>query len=330
MVKINLMGPEEPGEPQPKERAPEEPHEEILSPVPDEDFGEVEPPPKKGWGWPVLTVIGAAAILVVVWLFLQGRGRGTKVPPLTGLAEKKAETAAMAPAEAKPPAPSAAEPSGAPPVAGGPAEPVSASPLVTSVRVPTVAAAKDMSTVLRIATGGAQFGLVSRADGAMVVELIARTDADLDAARQAFLAAFPGAQLKAQTRDAKVIAGETFRQEILSLSLPAPSVQVTGQLQFFDKSKAGAQLRELAGQVGLSVRALESAPPVEEEQLRKTPMLFRAVGSKEAVSRFLEELGRAGWNLRVTKALLVPTSAYPAGRDGRFTLVLQMDLCEAK
>jgi hypothetical protein len=329
MVKINLLGPEEAGASGQKGARPPEPHEEVLSPVPDEELPpELDQPPRKSWLWPVVGLVVLAALVVAGWFFLQGRG-GMKATLRPG-AKAKPE----APEVSAPPPSTGTTAAGARPESLGVSTAPAAAPAATgfpaSVLAPTVAAVRDIGRTLEAVGTSARLGLVSRSESGMVVELVAKSDADLDGARQAYLAAFPGAEIKASSRDSKILGGQRFRQEILSVALPSTPVSTPSQVQFLDKARLNAALRDLAKQAGLSVRTLDCAPQVEEAQLKKTPVFFRAVGRKEAISRFLEEMTRQAWNLRITKVLLVPADVYGAEREGLFTLVLQMDLCEER
>jgi len=339
MVKINLMGSGE------EERAPEgmepqpEPREgEVLTPVPDEEIEELAPPERKGWLVPLLGAVGLLAALVVLWVILQGRGKEgeeTTVPTEVTQAETGAaqETTAAATEEVS----VAERPGTEVGTVGAPTQPSVVPPgaektatpsFANAVIAPTLAAVRQIQRVLEVQLAGARLGLVSQADGEMVVELLGKSDAELDAARRAFLSAFPGAQLKLNTRATKTIEGEIYRREIFTVGLPPSQATAPTSVRYVDKKQLSSHLRRLARSAGLAVRGLSYAPTVEEDQLIKTPVRFKALGRREAIGKFLNDLAASGLNVRITKVRLVPADWYRSVRDRLLTLVLEMDLCE--
>lgn len=341
MVKINLMGTEEEGEELRKEASYEEKAEtragtEELSSVPEHEIEEIGPPERKSWLVPTLGVIGLVAALIVAWFLIQGRGRRPETAPGVEKAPL-AETGAVGGAEVGE-APEATEP-GTPPgtitkptvtpgVATAEAPSTATATFASAVLTPTILAVREVNRALGVNLGGARLGLLSRSDGQMVVELLGNSDADLQAARQSLLAAFPGAGVRLQTQASKEIEGRTYRQAIFVVNLPASGVRAPTQVRYLDRKQLSTELRNLARKADVALRSIETAPAVEEEQLVKTPVRFKAMGRREALSQFLTELAGQNWNIRLSKVLLVPADWHRSVRDRLLTLVVELDLCE--
>ncbi len=350
MVKVNLLGSEPEKEPRPEVTEPAEEMEEteerseIVS-EPDEGeslTAELEESPldedilgrKRGGALPYV-LVGLLVVLIGVLLWkLWPHGKeeatgpkpgettvATTAKPSTGEtgAAQPSETTAEQPAETEAATTSAETGAAAP--SGGPAA-------ISAILAPTVNSVANIGRVLSTSVRGASLGLVSQADGEMVVELLGKSDAQLKAAQQAYLAAFDGAKLKLVTKDTKTVEGQTYRRRIFTVALPA-SARVSGaQIRYLEKADLDKALRKLVRASGLALRSLEYDKPVEEQQFVKTPVRLKALGRREAISKFLRTLADAKLNVRITKILLVPADWQNTVRDRLMTLVVEMDLCQ--
>ena len=356
MVKVNLLGSEPEEEPRPEVTEPakeevEEVAEERAELVSEPDEGESMTAElessleeeilgrKRSGALPYL-LVGLLVVLigVLLWKVWPSGKKEAKAPkpgettvattaqPGAGEATAPAAKAeAGRPAEAT--APTATEAGAPSATAAAPAAPAS-SAAISAILAPTVSSVANVGRVLGTSVQGASLGLVSQADGQMVVELLGKSDAQLKAAQQAYLAAFGGASLKLVTTDTKTVEGQTYRRRIFTVEVPASAQVSGGRIRYLEKSELDKQLRQMVRASGLALRSLEYAKPVEEEQFVKTPVRLKALGRREAISKFLRDLADARLNVRITKILLVPADWQSTVRDRLMTLVVEMDLCQ--
>jgi len=354
MVKVNLLGSEPEEEPRQEVTEPAEEVEEAAERseiVSEPDEGESMTAElessldedilgRKRSGVLPYVLVGLLVVLIGVLLWkLWPHGKeeaggpkpgettvATTTQPATGEtgAAQPAEVTAGQPAEAGAGAATTAE-AGA---ATSPGAVPAGSAAISAILAPTINSVANVGRILSTSVRGASLGLVSQADGEMVVELLGKSDAQLEAAQQAYLAAFNGAKLKLVTKDTKTVEGQTYRRRIFTVALPASAQVSGGQIRYLEKADLDKELRRMVRASGLALRSIEYAKPVEEQQFVKTPIRLKALGRREAISKFLRSLADARLNVRITKILLVPADWQSTVRDRLMTLVVEMDLCQ--
>ena len=269
----------------------------------------------------ILVACGIIIIAAVAWFMFQpGKGKKstTYEPPMTTLSDSETET------------PSFEDTSSSFNLEPEPAAVMPTTPLASALRDKIQRSHRGINTVnnvLNTIPSNINFTLIQYSDGKFLVEFLAGSDADINQVNSQLQQNLYAANVNLLSKEDRTIQNRRLRQALVNGELNIN--QATGESNLQEPTYLSAtdlqnQLSSMCRQAGLTMKQFDSGREKAENEFMVLPIKFKAVGQKNSIFNFLQQLVSANINISFSKIVLIANDVSRSNPD--FTLLLNIGL----
>jgi len=167
--------------------------------------------------------------------------------------------------------------------------------------------------------------LTYHGDQSLTVQGLARTREELNSFYQTFQGAFPAAQMKSDF-DRSVVGGQTLQRITIHASGFKPIEPIAAKVDMLDIPQLRSKVDQIAKRAGLDVKGVSGGTrSFTGDQVERTPISIRLMGSQRAGFQFLNDLANANMNLKFSKVMVL-SSDLKVLKVGNVDLILYIEL----
>lgn len=184
---------------------------------------------------------------------------------------------------------------------------------------------KAVETILATVPQEVNFTMIKYRDGSFLTEFLGRTSNNISEVNNILQQRFPNGNVKVLSRDKRNIEGNSYQQALLNGSISIDDSGVLSMPNFLSPNEIKNQFTEYCKQFGLSIKKFEVNQEITSNGQKKIPVIFHAVGSKDAQLNFLNKLIEANLNVNLAKIVFIPSDLVNLSGN-KINLILNMEI----
>ncbi|MBD3290805.1 hypothetical protein GF337_18505 [candidate division KSB1 bacterium] len=183
---------------------------------------------------------------------------------------------------------------------------------------------RTVETILATIPQNVNFTMIKYRDGSFLTEFLGRTSNNISEVNSTLQQRFPNGNVKVISRDRRSIEGNSYQQALLNGSISVDGTSVTSMPNFLSANEVKNQFREYCQQFGLSLNKFEINQEMSANGYKKVPVLFHAVGTKDALLNFLNRVIEANLNVNLSKIVFITSDILL--NSNKINLILNMEI----
>ncbi len=183
---------------------------------------------------------------------------------------------------------------------------------------------KTVETILATIPQNVNFTMIKYRDGSFLTEFLGQTSNNISDVTGILQQRFPNGNVKVLSRDKRNIEGYSYQQALLNGSISINGAGITSLPNFLSPNEVNNLFTEYCKQFGLSLKKFELNKEITENGYKKVPVLFHAVGSKDAQLNFLNRLIEANLNVNLAKIVFITSDVNL--NSNKINLILNMEI----
>lgn len=208
---------------------------------------------------------------------------------------------------------------------------VSTQPILPALRDKIVKSHKGINTVrdiLNTIPSNINFTMITYSDGKFLFEFLAASDADIENVNNQLKQNLYSANINLVSKDNRNIQRRQLRQALVNGDVDLN--QITSGLTspqepaYLSSSELQNQLSNICRQSGLTIKQFDAGLEKSDGDFMDLPIKFKAVGSKDNILAFLQQLLSQNINISFSKISLIANDV--GMTDSNITLLLNMEL----
>ncbi len=181
-----------------------------------------------------------------------------------------------------------------------------------------------VETILTAIPKDVNLTVIQYRDGNFLAELLSKSSSDVSGIKDKLQQGSPASNVKIISQDKKSIRGGTYQQALLNGSIDGGRSGSIRNPNYLNANDVKSEFSRLCTQEGLTLSQFEIKNEVRTSSHRKTPVIFRARGSKEAAIRFLNKVVDQNINVNFSKIVFIASENM--SRDDMINLILNMEV----
>jgi hypothetical protein len=168
------------------------------------------------------------------------------------------------------------------------------------------------------------FTLIQYRDGNFLTEVLGNSSANFSSLNSQLNSSIPNGDIKIVSQDNRNIQGKNYKQSILSGKVNASTVEGISIPNYRNPNAIKNEFSNYCKESGLKMRQFDIGAENPTSEYVKSPVLFRATGSKEATINFLQMLIEKNLNVNLSKIVLIASNQ--SSTDKNITLNLNLEI----
>jgi hypothetical protein len=169
-----------------------------------------------------------------------------------------------------------------------------------------------------------KFTLIQYRDGNFLTEVLGNNSANFKSLNSQLNSSIPNGEIKIVSQDNRNVQGKNYKQSILSGKVSAPPSDAISAPNYKDRNSIKNDFSNFCKEAGLKMRQFDIGAENPTAEYVKSPVLFRATGSKEGIIAFLQMLIEKNINVNLSKIVLIGSNQSTS--DKNITLNLNLEI----
>jgi hypothetical protein len=183
---------------------------------------------------------------------------------------------------------------------------------------------KAVETILSTIPQNVNFTMIKYRDGSFLTEFLGRTSNNISDVNNVLQQRFPTGNVKVISRDKRNIGGRSYQQALLNGSISIDDSGILSLPNFLSPNEIKNQFAEYCKQFGLTMNKFEINQQITSKGHQVIPVIFHAVGSKDALLNLLNKIIEANLNVNVVKIVFI---TYDVNlNSNKIKLILNMEI----
>ena len=196
-----------------------------------------------------------------------------------------------------------------------------------SVKAMISSSQQGVKTVEKIITTIPQnmsFTLIQYRDGNFLTELLGDNSANFSRLKDQLQQSMTNGEVKILSQSNKNIKDHNYKQTLLNGSINAPMLDTIEPPKYKDLGSIKSEFSQFCNKYGLKIKQFEISKEIKINDQTKTPVLFRAVGNKDAALNFLNTVIDENYNVNLSKIVLIASNTSLRTTDVNLVLNLEV------
>jgi len=186
---------------------------------------------------------------------------------------------------------------------------------------------RTVNNILNTIPTNVNFTMISYNDGKFLLEFLAGSDGEINNVNSQLKQNLYSAEINLLSKENRNIQNRRFRQALFNGNVAiSQDIADAGLVEptYLSAPELESQLTNICQQVGLKIRQFDTGVNKSEGEFQILPIKFKAIGPKESIISFLQQLLNANYNINFSKISLIASETDLTNPN--ITLVLNIGL----
>lgn len=183
---------------------------------------------------------------------------------------------------------------------------------------------KVIETILTTLPPNINFTVIQYRDGNFLAELLGTSNTNFTDLNNKLQQKVSDGKVKILSQDKRTILGRTYKQTLLNGSITTPSIGFVKSPNYADSNSIKSKFSQYCKEIGLKLKQFEIKGETRTPNYKKFPVLFRAIGKKDAALNFLDKLIEENINVNLSKIVFIASERDLKNKN--MNLILNMEI----
>ena len=181
---------------------------------------------------------------------------------------------------------------------------------------------KTVETILATIPRDVDFTMIQYRDGHFLAEILGKSANNISNLNNQLQQKLTSGNVKVLSRDKRNIMGYTYQQALLNGSFSNISTLSIKQPVYMNPTEIKTEFTQECRQLRLTLKEFEVRNEINTPNYRKTPVMVRAIGNKDAALNFLNRIIEKNINVNLSKIVFIVSDRNL--KDRRINLILNI------
>ncbi|MBN2008653.1 hypothetical protein JW960_04815 [candidate division KSB1 bacterium] len=197
-------------------------------------------------------------------------------------------------------------------------------PHIRSIVVSNQQGVRTIEAILSTIPQNVKATLIQYRDGDFLIDVHGSSSSNLGAMNSRFQQSIPNGSVKMVSQESRQLQGREYQQALFQGSISSGASGRISAPSFVSVDQVRSAFKSSCSQVGLSLKEFDVKREISTSQFVKTPILFKAIGTKDAALNFLNAIIQQNMNVNLAK--IVFTTPVRDLNDQSVNLILNLEI----